>query len=162
MPVTQSFTVAPNLIVNGTFENGTLSSWQLLVAGGEASAGPDTSTAIGGQFSALINVGQTSPNSQIDFQSGTFPLAAGKQYQLNFWAMSDAAPPVTVVAQGGTSLSPDYGLSTPLLLTSGTWSYYSMTFVASATANDATLGFWLGAQSSKIWIDNVQLFATGN
>jgi len=162
-PVTQSFTVAPNLILNNGFENGSLSPWRLLADEGEASASTDGSTAIGGHFSAIITVGQTPSSTwQVDFQSAPFSLIAGKEYQVDFWAMSDSTLPVNVVAQGGPPLWPYYGLATPVVLTNGSWSYYSMTFISSATASDATLEFWFGIQPSSIWIDNVQVFATGN
>ncbi len=162
-PVTQTFTVAPNLIVNGGFESGSLSPWQLLLGGQTASVALDDTTGSGGQFSAFINITETlPPNWQIDFQSGSFSLIAGQEYQVNFWAMSNSVPSITVVTQGGGPLWPYYGLLTPVTLTNGSWNHYSLTFVASATASDATLEFWLGAQQSDIWIDNVQLFATGN
>jgi hypothetical protein len=89
-------------------------------------------------------------------------LTAGKQYQLNFWAMSNGTPNIAVAPQGGPPLWPFYGLMSPIILTNGSWSYYSLTFVASATATDATLEFWLGTQPMNVWIDNVQLFATAN
>jgi hypothetical protein len=162
-PVTQEFTVVPNLIANGGFESGSLLPWQLLLGGESASVSLATSSATGGQYSAHLNVTQTMPpNWKIDFQSGAFSLTAGKQYQVNFWAMSDVAPSIMVVTQGGPPLWPYYGLMTNVVLTDGVWHYYSLNFIASATVSDATLEFWLGAQPSNIWFDNVQLFATGN
>ena len=161
--VVQTFTVAANLITNGGFETGYLSPWQLLLGGESAVVSLSTSTSAGGQYSAHINVTQTMPpNWKIDFQSAAFSLTSGKQYQVNFWAMSDVAPSIMVVTQGGPPLWSYYGLMTNVVLTDGTWSYYSLTFVASATVSDATLEFWLGAETSNIWFDNVQVFATGN
>jgi hypothetical protein len=162
-PITQSFVVAPNLISNGGFESGALSPWQLLLGGEDASVSLSSATSAGGQYSAQVNVVQAlPPNWRIDFQSGAFSLTAGSQYQVNFWAMSNVAPSIMVVTQGGPPQWSYYGLMTNVVLTDGAWHYYSLTFTASATVNDATLEFWLGAEPSNIWFDNIQLFATGN
>ena len=161
--VTQTVTVMPNLIVNGGFEAGSLSPWILTVGGQAASVVLDSSKAVAGKDSAHISVPTAAASLwQINFQSGTFSLTAGRQYQASFWVMTDTARQIEVVAQGGVPLWTYYGLTSPIWISSGTWLYYSIPFTATSTASDARLEFWLGGKTSNVWLDNVQVFATGN
>ena len=162
-PVTQTVTVQPNLVVNGGFEAGSLIPWQLTLGGQSASVALDSSTVAVGKASAHVNIPAAAASPwQIDFQTGIFALSGGREYQVNFWAMSDTARSIKVVTQGAGPQWPYYGLTSQISLGSGTWGYYSLTFVAPVTASDAKLEFWLGGRISNVWLDSVQVFATGN
>ena len=100
-------------------------------------------------------------NWQIDFGSKTFSLVAGKQYVVTFWAKSDVAQSITVVTQGGPPSYAYYGLYSTFPIGTA-WTRDSLTFTASTTASDTALEFWLGSRVSNIWLDDVQVFATGN
>ncbi len=163
-PVTQSFTVMPNLVANGGFETGSLSPWTFSAYDGVAKAtvALDSTTAADGTTSAHVNVTAAgTQNYHIDLASARFPLVSGKQYIVSFWAKSDVAQTIQVAAQGGTPNYAYYGLIN-LFSIGTTWARDSRTFTATATASDASLEFFLGATVSNIWLDDVQVFATGN
>ena len=161
-PVTQTFTVMPNLITNGGFETGSLSPWTLSVSAGKATATLDSTTAADGATSAHVNVTSGAPsNWQIDFASARFPLVAGKQYTISFWVKSDVAQTIQVATQGGAPNWSYYGMNT-MFSVGPTWTRDSLTFTATATANDTSLEFFLGGKASNIWLDDVQVYATGN
>jgi hypothetical protein len=79
----------PNLISNGSFEQG-LNGWYLFVEqDGQAAATAtiDTNVAAVGNNSLLVGV--TSPDSQnwnVNLSQGNLPFTAGTSYQLQFWA----------------------------------------------------------------------------
>ncbi len=161
-PVTQTFTVMPNLITNGGFETGSLSPWNLSVSSGAATASLDSTSAADGTTSARVNVTTAaSSNWKIDFASARFPVVAGKQYTVSFWTKSNVAQSIQVATQGGAPNYSYYGMNT--MFSVGTaWARDSLTFTATTTASDTSLEFFLGAKASNIWLDDVQVFATGN
>ncbi len=164
-PVTQSFTVMPNLITNGGFETGSVSPWALNITKdgvAKATVALDSTTAADGTTSAHVNVAAAgTQNYHIDFASKTFPLVAGKQYILSFWVKSDIAQTIQVATQGGAPSYSYYGVNT-MFSVGTTWTRDSLTFKATATASDTSLEFFLGGKASNIWLDDVQVFATGN
>jgi hypothetical protein len=164
-PVTQSFNVMPNLITNGGFETGSLSPWALSVTKsglGQATAALDSTTAADGAASAHVHITAASAsNWQIDFASKAFSLVAGKQYIVSFWVKSDVAQTIQVATQGGAPNYAYYGLNN-VFSVGTTWVRDSLTFKASTTASDTALEFFLGGKASNIWLDDVQVFATGN
>ena len=161
-PVTQSFAVMPNLITNGGFETGSLSPWTLSAGAGKATAALDGTTAADGTNSAHVNVTSAAPsNWQIDFASARFPLVSGKQYTISFWVKSDVVQTIQVAMQGGPPSYSYYGMNT-MFSVGTTWTRDSLTFKATATANDTSLEFFLGGKASNIWLDDVQVYATGN
>ena len=160
--VTQTFTVMPNLITNGGFETGSFSPWTLSVSAGKATAALDSTTAADGATSAHVNVTSAAPsNWQIDFASARFALVSGKQYTISFWAKSDVAQAIQAATQGGPPSYSYYGMNT-MFSVGTTWGRQSLTFKATATAGDTSLEFFLGGKASNIWLDDVQVFATGN
>jgi len=161
-PVTQTFTVVPNLITNGGFETGSLLPWALSVSAGKATAALDSTTEADGATSAHVNVSSAAPsNWQIDFGSARFSLVSGKQYTISFWAKSDVAQTIQVATQGGAPNWSYYGVNT-MFSVGTTWARDSLTFKATTTASDTALEFFLGGKASNIWLDDVQVFATGN
>jgi hypothetical protein len=161
-PITQSFAVMPNLITNSGFETGSLSPWTLSVSAGKATAALDGTTAADGATSAHVSVtSAASSNWQIDFASARFPLVSGRQYTISFWAKSDVAQSIEVATQGGAPTYSYYGMNA-MFSVGTTWARDSLTFKATATASDTSLEFFLGAKASNIWLDDVQVYATGN
>jgi Carbohydrate binding domain len=152
----------PNLITNGGFGTGSLSPWTLSVSSGTATAALDSTTAADGTTSAHVHVTlAASSNWQIDFASARFPLVSGKQYTVSFWAKSDVSQTIQVATQGGSPNWSYYGMNT-MFSVGTTWARDSLTFTSTATASDTALEFFLGAKASNIWLDDVQVFATGN
>jgi hypothetical protein len=155
----------PNLITNGGFETGSLSPWALNITqdgAGKATVALDSTTAADGATSAHVNVASAATqNYHIDFASKTFPVVSGKQYIISFWSKSDVAQTIQVATQGGAPNYSYYGLNT-MFSVGTTWTRDSLTFKATATASDTSLEFFLGAKASNIWLDDVQVYATGN
>ncbi len=164
-PVTQSFTVMPNLVTNGGFETGSLSPWTFVVdidGVAKATVALDSTTAADGTTSAHVNVAAAgTQNYHIKLSSKTFSLVAGRQYIVSFWVKSDVAQTIQVAAQGGAPGYAYYGLIN-VFSVGTTWARDSRTFTASTTASDASLEFFLGGKASNIWVDDAQVFATGN
>jgi hypothetical protein len=160
--ITQSFSVMPNLVGNGGFENGTLAPWSLLVTNdGQSSASviADSTSAIDGAYSARIGVASSSAvNWHIDFEQGSLTLVAGQTYKVQFWARADSSRPIEIFTQGGPPSFAAYGLDATVPIGTG-WSLYSAEFVAQVNAQDARLEFWCGSAAGNIWLDDVQLFA---
>jgi hypothetical protein len=163
VPVTQSFTVAMNLLSNGGFESGSLAPWVLLVdQDGQVagSAALDSTTAVDGVDSAHITIAAAgTANWHLDFEQGNLPLVAGATYQFKFWAKADSARWVTVSMQGGPPNYSNYGLYT-FFDFGTTWSQYTASFVAPITATDGRLQFYLGSNTGNVWLDDVQVFGT--
>ncbi|MGC9946495.1 MAG: carbohydrate binding domain-containing protein [Bryobacteraceae bacterium] len=149
----------PNLISNGSFEQG-LNGWYLFVEqDGQAAATAtiDTNVAAVGNNSLLVGV--TSPDSQnwnVNLSQGNLPFTAGTSYQLQFWARANLPVAITVNTQGGAPDYPNYGLYTQVSLAT-TWQLYTLSFQAPTTANDGSVLFNLGLAVANIWIDGVQL-----
>ena len=164
-PVTQTFAVMPNVIVNGGFETGSLSPWTLTVnrdGVAQATVALDSTTAADGTSSAHVNVvAAGTQNYHITLASKTFSLVSGKQYIITFWVKSDVNQTIQVATQGGAPNYAYYGLNN-VFSVGTTWVRDSRTFTASATATDSALEFFLGGKASNIWLDDVQVYATGN
>jgi hypothetical protein len=165
VPVAQSFTVAPNLIVNGGFEAGSLAPWVLVVYGDSVVAGTaalDSTTAVQGTYSAHVTITAAgTANWHLDFEQGSLPLYAGASYQVSFWAKADSARSFPVVMQGGAPNYSNYGLYSSVSIGT-TWQQYTVTFVATTTATDGRLQFYLGSNTGNVWFDDVQVFGTAN
>ncbi|MGA3042113.1 MAG: carbohydrate binding domain-containing protein [Bryobacteraceae bacterium] len=151
----------PNLISNGSFEQG-MAGWSLFVdADGQAAATAaiDSTVAAVGNSSALVSVTSAdTANWNVNLSQGNLSFTAGTTYQLQFWARANGPMAITVNTQGGGPNYPNYGLYTQVNLTA-TWQLYTLSFQAPTTANDGNILFNLGLAVANIWIDGVQVAA---
>jgi hypothetical protein len=151
-----------NQIQNSGF-SGHLPPWRLSVnndGSARGTAAVDNSGGVDGGPAALISV--TSPGTaawHIDFQQGNLSLKAGQEYIIQFQARGSSSLTFQLSMQGGTAPYPYYGLPGTNLTVGTSWSPYSVSFVAPATANDAILEFRVGSQAGELWLDKVQLSA---
>jgi hypothetical protein len=163
--VTQAFSVMANLIFNGRFESGTLAPWQLLLTNDgqlSATAGVSSVSPADGLYSADVHIASAGTAIwHADFAQGSLAVIAGKQYTVKFWARASSARSIQLCLQGGAPSYSYYGLYTSQSIGTS-WSYYTLTFVASATANDGMLEFRVGNVVGDVFLDDVELFATGN
>jgi hypothetical protein len=165
VPVTQTFTVAPNLLTNGGFE-GSLSPWQLMVIpDGQVSATDalDSTTSVDGYSSADVTVQTAGTETwHVEFLQANLPLNSGTTYLLQFWAKADtAARPIEVALQGANPRYPDDGQTTTISIDTA-WSFYSTSFIATSTSTAGELQFQLGNLPGNVWFDDVQLFGTAS
>lgn len=161
-PVTQSFTVVPNLVSNGGFEN-TASPWQLMVNSsmtGKASMKIDTSQFIDGKSSIHVNTMQAAASSwYVDLEQSPISIAAGATYFVQFWAKGDVSSSVQVAVQGGAPNYAIYGLNQSLKI-STSWAQYTVSFTSQTSASDARLQFRFGQSVGNIWLDDVQFYGS--
>jgi len=150
-----------NLLTNGGFESSTVSPWHTFYgSGGVASTALDTGIAAEGNASAHVTVSSASSNPwQITFEQDNIPITKGVIYQVQFWARSDPPRNITVFSQGGAPNFTNYGLNASVPL-GPSWNFYTATFLAAATANDARLEFWLGDVVGSVWFDGIQFSAS--
>ena len=148
-----------NAMVNGSFEQPIVSPWRLTASqpGTAAQVIRDTSTAADGSASARITVTAADGTDwHIEFCQLNRSLVQGKSYDLAFWAKADVPRPITLSTQQNVAPWQNYGLSTVVNLTTA-WQRYAVSFQANATASDARIQFFLGAQTGTVWLDNVSL-----
>ncbi len=150
----------PHLLTNAGFENG-LSGWSFFVDDdGQASATVtlDNSAAAEGNTSAHIDVASADSYSwQANLYQTSLPVVTATNYQVQFWARSDAPRLITVDCESGNSPYTNYGLDSQVWLDT-TWRLITLTFVSSATAGDGQLQFDVGDVAGNVWIDGVELF----
>jgi uncharacterized repeat protein (TIGR01451 family) len=148
-----------NILTNGGFESG-LAGWTLLVnTDANASVALDSTVVAQGNSSAHITISSASTvnsDADVSFEQQNVSLTAGTTYNLQFWARADSSRLITVNSQGGAPNYTWYGLNSQIAIGT-TWSLYTASFVASTTANDARIQFWVGAVAGNVWIDGVQL-----
>jgi len=150
----------PNLLTNGGFENG-LAGWSLFVNNdGQASATVTLDNSIAAEGSAAAHIDVTSADSgswDVNLFQASLPVAAGANYQVQFWARSDSPRTITVDVASSNPPYANYGLDSEVSLDT-TWRLDTLTFVSSATATDGTLQFDVGDVAGNVWIDGVQYF----
>jgi hypothetical protein len=163
-PVTQTFTVVPNLLTNGGFET-SLSPWLFAVTSdgsAQATASLDTTASVDGISSVHVAVVKAATASyHIDLEEARLPLTSGAQYTVQFWAKADIAHLVQIEVQGGAPSYAVYGLFTTANFGT-TWKLYSCIFTAPLTVTDARLEFHFGSSAGNVWIDDAQLFGTAS
>lgn len=146
-----------NMLANGGFENG-FTGWALINTppAGAQIAG-DTSIVAEGNTSAHITVTTAGTASwQVSLEQASVPLTAGVSYQLQFWARADNPRNITVNEQGGAPNYAAYGPQTRVAITTN-WALYTVSFVATTTANDGRIQFFIGDATGNVWIDGVVL-----
>ena len=149
---------ATNLVVNGSFESPLAGTWSFYAATGcLAVASQPNSNAIVGSACARIDVTQTNGiDWNIEFAQYNRSLVQGVSYDDTFWARADTNRYITVSSQKGSPNWDNYGLSQAVWITTN-WQQYTVTFTATATASDARLQFFLGANTGTVWLDDVHL-----
>jgi hypothetical protein len=163
-PATVSITVTPpgppNQVQNGGFETD-LSFWELQTYGDAAAAvSRDDTTAGEGSASARVEV--TAPGTflrHVRFQQTGLSLVEGESYTLAFWAKASVDRPIRVLLR--PTSSPWIIFNTLNQNISTTWQRYEFPLIAGGSADDTTLEFSLGQFASTVWLDGIELSATG-
>ncbi len=148
-----------NLIVNGDFETGVAAPW--IFSGNVAVTGPASadfwfgggSTAQNGNFAAVFNAGDTTPNGVI---SQTFATVVGEIYAVQFDYGASQGGTQTIIASilgsDGTTVLPGGGAfadaNPPPVLDTHNFSF-------TADGNQATLRFTDSAANQTISLDGI-------
>jgi len=150
-----------NLVRNGGFESSLAGTWQLDIQQGNATESLDSTVAADGTSSGHVVVASAGTQPwHISFEQENLSLVAGTSYQVQFWARADTQRTITLHSQGGAPNFPDYNLNAQFSV-GPSWSLYKSSFTAPQTVNDARLQFWIGDVAGEIWLDDVQMAATG-
>lgn len=162
-PATQiAQTAAPaipaNMLLNPGFE-GSLNDWLLVLnPPAAASAALDSAIVAQGSTSAHVTVTTIGTSSwMVSLEQDNVPLVAGVNYQLQFWARSDSERRIDLHGLGGPPNFSPYGLWSIVAL-NNSWTFYTVDFVATTTANDGRIQFLMGDQTGNVWIDGVSLY----
>lgn len=139
---------------NGSFEyrNQHWMAPQRLVTAEEARASitPDRDSH-SGRYAAVVEVTQPGTHSsEIQLRQGNIPLQEKQRYRLSFWAKASSPQAIELVLKGDNSWSQTYDLTTD-------WREYTYDFEAAQTERAATLAFYLGRSTGKVWFDSVRL-----
>jgi beta-glucanase (GH16 family) len=145
-----------NLLLNSSFENGSL-PWSLDVkTGASATYSRDTTTAGEGSRSALVKVTRSSSvDWYVQLVQSKVPLVQNRLYVVTFMAKAETARPISVVVQKTNSPYTEYSRQSIALKTE--WTQYSFVFTAPFDDVDSKLSFSLGGQKGKVWVDRVSL-----
>jgi len=147
----------PNLIANGSFEDG-LEYWLLENHLGYSSVFPDCQEATAGECSVVVTQTDFSPEFyQVQFKQVDFPLVAGENYSLSFWAGSASPRQIWVMVMGDEDPWENYGLFKVADLTTE-WQEFTYEFTSSITTDtDTRLSFAVGQTPESVWFDQVKL-----
>jgi hypothetical protein len=158
--VATGFDPGPNQIENGGFEAPIDEPWDFWANGDEgcvASVERDAAAAASGSASARVTITATSGvDWHVDFDQDNRSLQNGVVYDLAFWAKADRPRNLTLGAQKNSPGWDNYGLWREVILTTD-WQPYTVTFQATATANDARIQFFVGEVTGTVWLDDVRL-----
>ncbi len=150
--------LARNLIQNGSFEIGTI-PWQLEDHLGYGHFWLDDTSAQHEQVSAKIT--QDAPSDeyyQVQLKQTDFPLIAGQDYRLSFWARSNDVRQIYITVMQNDAPWNNLGLWTEVAL-DDQWQYFEFPFTATMTlAENTRLTFLLGESSETVWFDGVELW----
>jgi hypothetical protein len=155
---TLGITVAPNLIVNGGFENGTFSSWTV-TNGGSVGNNSTSQTGVFGQLvnrgsliaphsgSFMMHLGQALSDSFVDQSVTTVP---GATYRIDFFLANDGGTP--------SDFSASFGGATLMSLTNTAfqnWTEY--TFYKTASSGTTDLKFTARQDPNYWYLDDVSV-----
>jgi uncharacterized protein (TIGR03437 family) len=157
-PATQiGLTPVSNMLTNGGFESG-FTGWTLgYTAPASAQVAGDTTIVAEGNTSAHVSVTTAGSAAwQVSLEQDNVSLTAGVSYQLQFWARADNPRNIIVNEQGGAPNYAAYGPQTSVAITTS-WALYTVSFVATTTANDGRIQFFMGDVAGNVWIDGVVL-----
>ena len=116
----------------------------------QASIAPDRESQ-SGRYAAVVEIAQAGAHSsEIQLRQGNIPLQEQQRYSISFWARASSAHAIELVLKGDNSWSQTYDLTTG-------WREYTYIFDAAQTEQTATLGFYLGRSTGKVWFDSVRL-----
>jgi hypothetical protein len=82
-----------------------------------------------------------------------------ESYTLAFWAKASVDRPIRVLLRPTASPWVIFNSLNQNITT--TWQRYEFTLVAAGSADDTTLEFSLGQFASTVWLDGIELSATG-
>ncbi len=148
---------SPPLLTNGSYEQG-MEHWQTEFHLGHSQFFIDEEYAVQGRFSAKISQSESSPEIwQVQLKQSGFPLTAGKNYRVRFYARSEMERPITVAIIQDNDPWQNYGLFEEVILSSE-WQEFTFDFTANTTTeSDSRLTFFLGEFCETVWIDKVSL-----
>lgn len=152
--LTGSEASSANLIANSTFDTD-LTGW-----GGYRE--PSTSTA----NELVSRSGYSGKACKVNITNGgtvnwhvqlayNFPIVEGKTYTISFKANADANRSINYSFQQNTGSKKVYTTSPNINLTTTPATYGPYTFTSTATDNDQSFRFHLGASNSSVYIDDV-------
>lgn len=147
----------PNLLGDGTFEEG-VEGWDLWADDGyAATAAQDTTTAAEGNASARVEVTKSQGvDWRVEFSKAPVEILSGTEYTLSFWARADA--PRTIGAWVQKTSEPWTGyLELEEIELTPRWTEYHVSDVALGGDVEAGLYLGLGATTGTVWLDDVRL-----
>ncbi|MEY3385380.1 MAG: hypothetical protein RIR53_191 [Bacteroidota bacterium] len=155
-----------NLLVNGDFEDPFNSIWQFNInstTGAQALFQFSDADKQQGASCGRVRINKLDPTrvSYMIQLVQRLPVMRHLQtYELSFWAKTTpqrGGRGIFLYVFNGTAPYNSYGLATTQQITSQ-WAKYTFTFPATVTdSTTATLGFFLGADSGDVFLDDVQL-----
>jgi len=151
-----SYATQPDLLTTNqgfeNFANGAFTNWtQFINPGTTNSVVQDTQTFVEGSASAKITITHPGSNPMISLVNGSFPVTAGVQYSITFWAKASAPLPVQVSFWSGSSGAVQ---SIPV---DTTWRQYQAVVRSLTSTGSTGVAIGLGHQAGTYWIDNIHV-----
>lgn len=157
---------AQNIVVNGDFEDPFSSIWQFNInstTGAQALFQFSDAEKQQGNSSGRVRINKLDPTKlsyMIQLVQRLPVMRHLQTYELTFWAKTTpqrGSRSMFLYVFNGTSPYNSYGLSATQQITSN-WVKYTYTFPATVTdSTTAALGFFFGADSGDVFLDDVQL-----
>ncbi|MCX6141482.1 MAG: carbohydrate binding domain-containing protein [Candidatus Kapabacteria bacterium] len=155
-----------NMVRNGGFEDPFSSAWQLGVStdlGAQALLQYSDADKKEGSSSGRIRINALDPQKisyAINLYQRLTTMKRLARYQLTFWAKTTpqrVSRTILAYAYNGGYPYDNYGLNETVTITP-TWKQFTVTFTSRASDESAcNLSFFLGADSSDVYLDDVQL-----
>lgn len=155
-----------NMVRNGGFEDPFSTAWQLGVStdqGAQALLQYSDADKKEGTSSARVRINSLDPQKTsyaIYLWQRLTSMKRLARYQLTFWARTTpqaGSRTILAYAYNGGYPYDNYGLNETVTITSA-WKQFTVTFTSRASDESATnLAFFLGTDSSDVYLDDVQL-----